>query len=218
MVEPTIPASSPYYRARHYDQSVGRFLGEDSAGFADGVNFYRYVHNNPGDGTDPSGLTTFKGFPADLEVQLRNAVDEALKKLKETCPSCAGKDGPKIANYIENGTFVFQPKSKKCGHTGPVSFLKWRHEFGLGPAAFGPACCSLASTLVHEVVHGHPIEEGPLPQSGQSLGRSIWRDSNGGPFPSSIHVGWDVMTWLQPLRRQRSRFQGNARSCPCRKA
>ena len=143
-----------YYRARYYDQSVGRFLGEDSAGFADGVNFYRYVHNNPGDSTDPSGLTTFKGFPADLEVQLRNAVDEALKKLKETCPSCAGKDGPKIANYIENGTFVFQPKSKKCGHTGPVSFLRWRHEFGLGPTAFGPTCCSLASTLVHEVVHG----------------------------------------------------------------
>ena len=145
-----------YYRARYYDPSTGRFLSEDESGFHDGANFYRYVHNDPVDNTDPTGFTTYKGFPADEEVLLRNAVNEAIKRLQETCDgrSCAGADGPKLVNVIENATFVYQPKSKLCGHTGPVTFLRLRHTFGLGPAAFGPECCSLASTLVHEAVHG----------------------------------------------------------------
>ena len=86
-----------YYRARYYDPSGGRFLSEDETGFNDGVNFYRYVHNDPVDSTDPTGFTTYKGFPADREVQMRNAVAEALAKLTSSggCngsnPPCAGK-------------------------------------------------------------------------------------------------------------------------------
>ena len=155
-----------YYRARYYDQSTGRFLSEDETGFHDGVNFYRHVHNDPIDNTDPTGFTTYKGFPADKEVQLRNAVDEAVKKLSDTCSSghsCAGADGPNLINLIQNATFVFQPKSKDCGQTGPATVLRIRHTFGLEPLAFEPICCSLASTLVHEAVHGltHPSNKRP---------------------------------------------------------
>jgi RHS repeat-associated protein len=45
-----------YYRARYYDPNVGRFINEDPAGFAAGVNFYTYVHDNPGNWEDPLGL------------------------------------------------------------------------------------------------------------------------------------------------------------------
>jgi RHS repeat-associated protein len=146
-----------HYRARYYDPTAGRFLSEDQTGFGDGVDFYRYVRNDPVDSTDPTGFTTFKGFTADQEVQLRNAVDEALKKLRDTCTtghSCAGADAPKIINYLENGTFVLNNKASWCGHTGPISYLQWRHTFSLGLSAFQKICCSLASTMVHEVVHG----------------------------------------------------------------
>jgi len=144
-----------YYRARYYDQNVGRFLSEDSSGFGDGVNFYRYAHNWPIDNADPTGLMTYKGFPADLEIQMRNAVNDVLKKLSPTegCdgsnPPCAGKDSPKLANIIQDATFVYQPNSKNCGHTGPISFTGLTHTFGVG-AQCGP----LASTLLHEAVHG----------------------------------------------------------------
>jgi len=43
-----------YYRARYYDQSVGRFLNEDPARL--GANYYAYVSNGPTRWTDPSGL------------------------------------------------------------------------------------------------------------------------------------------------------------------
>jgi RHS repeat-associated protein len=45
-----------YYRARYYDSSVGRFLGEDPISFQGGTNFYVYVRNNPTNFIDPYGL------------------------------------------------------------------------------------------------------------------------------------------------------------------
>jgi len=44
-----------YYRARYYDPTVGRFMSEDPIHFRAGVNFYRYVGNNPALFTDPMG-------------------------------------------------------------------------------------------------------------------------------------------------------------------
>ena len=45
-----------HYRARYYDQSVGRFTSEDPIDFRGGTNFYRYVLNSPTNLTDPWGL------------------------------------------------------------------------------------------------------------------------------------------------------------------
>ena len=154
-----------YMRARYFDPVTGKFMSEDPTRFRDSVNFYRYVRNDPVDNTDPTGFTTYKGFPADKEAQMKNAVAEALAKLtpppgggcggsNPPTPPCAGADGPKLANLIQNATFVYQPNSNNCGQTGPASVLGFRHVFGIGPLAFGPRCCSLASTLVHEAVHG----------------------------------------------------------------
>jgi RHS repeat-associated protein len=44
-----------YYRARYYDSSSGRFISEDPVRFKSGLNFFRYVDNNPVDYIDPSG-------------------------------------------------------------------------------------------------------------------------------------------------------------------
>jgi RHS repeat-associated protein len=45
-----------FYRARYYDSSIGRFVSEDPLRFRAGVDFYRYVSNDPIDSTDPYGL------------------------------------------------------------------------------------------------------------------------------------------------------------------
>ncbi len=46
-----------YYRARLYDQNVGRFINEDPIAFKGGINFYPYASNNPTNLTDPTGLS-----------------------------------------------------------------------------------------------------------------------------------------------------------------
>ncbi|WP_340643885.1 RHS repeat-associated core domain-containing protein [Phenylobacterium sp.] len=45
-----------HYKARVYDPMKGRFLQTDPIGYGDGMNIYRYVHGDPMNGTDSSGL------------------------------------------------------------------------------------------------------------------------------------------------------------------
>jgi hypothetical protein len=48
--------TSPHYRARYYDPSIGRFVSEDPIGYAGGRNQYAYAASNPALYLDPSGL------------------------------------------------------------------------------------------------------------------------------------------------------------------
>jgi RHS repeat-associated protein len=45
-----------YYRMRYYSPQQGRFLQPDPIGYADGMNIYAYVGNNPLNSIDPWGL------------------------------------------------------------------------------------------------------------------------------------------------------------------
>jgi len=69
-----------YYRARYYDLQAGRFLSEDSKHFKAGVNFYRYVNNNPVLLSDPKGacpLQQQKCFELQTIVQVTGALAAA---------------------------------------------------------------------------------------------------------------------------------------------
>jgi len=45
-----------FYRARYYDPQSGRFLSEDPARFAGGINFFPYAYNDSINLNDPRGL------------------------------------------------------------------------------------------------------------------------------------------------------------------
>jgi len=47
---------SYFYRARYYDQNIGRFLSDDPLKFGAGIDFYAYVNNRPLSKKDPLGL------------------------------------------------------------------------------------------------------------------------------------------------------------------
>jgi RHS repeat-associated protein len=52
-----------YYRRRYYNPTAGRFLSEDPSGLGPDINPYRYVGNDPTNGTDPSGMETIPLIP-----------------------------------------------------------------------------------------------------------------------------------------------------------
>ncbi len=49
------PLGLYYYKARMYSPMLGRFLQTDPVGYADDLNWYAYVGNNPVNNTDPDG-------------------------------------------------------------------------------------------------------------------------------------------------------------------
>jgi uncharacterized protein RhaS with RHS repeats len=79
--------SGSYYRARYYDPSTGRFLSEDPLGVQDNIDMYVYVGNNAATYQDFWGLYTLKGFTPDQQVRMNNAINDAISKLRVSCPS-----------------------------------------------------------------------------------------------------------------------------------
>lgn len=97
-----------YYRARHYDPKVGRFLQQDPLPPRPAeMNAYVYVSNNPVNVTDPLGLATFERRDCDL-------VDEAQ------CIANCGPRGVKSCkrNWMKypkpDGSSVWQKSSLSC--------------------------------------------------------------------------------------------------------
>lgn len=123
---------------------------------------------------DPLGLYKLKNFPPAQAADMKNAMDQAISKLR-ACPSCAGEDGPKIANTIEHTTFVYvsdlrskpirmggedYPAAPICGDSGEksppakpthvilIGGLNWDHP--------NQCHCGLPSLIAHEASHKPP--------------------------------------------------------------
>jgi RHS repeat-associated protein len=74
-----------YGRARYYDPRTGRWLSQDSLGFATGdVNLYRYVSNSPANFIDPSGNACEyeDALPIYCGLDITKILKKALKELK----------------------------------------------------------------------------------------------------------------------------------------
>jgi RHS repeat-associated protein len=100
-----------YFRARYYDPSSGRFLGEDPIRFYGGVNFYSYVGNNPVNMIDPFGL--FPRLPR-WRVRTRKCEPDEYKKCEK---QCAAENKSVEQCVVQQG---LRPTRAKVGPSGQV--------------------------------------------------------------------------------------------------
>jgi RHS repeat-associated protein len=99
-----------YYRARYYDPVRSRFVSPDPIGFGGGINFYRYVRNNPQGRRDPRGLQEqwpgdpLPGLvdPADEWRELMNAIVRLYSRMgRKICEQLCEKTIDKVCPRLE---------------------------------------------------------------------------------------------------------------------
>ncbi len=79
-----------YDRARYYDEALGRFMGQDPAGFGAGdTDLYRYVGNDPTNDADPSGLLAVTLFVKEGKKGRRSFPVTATGTVGAIDPDCA---------------------------------------------------------------------------------------------------------------------------------
>ena len=114
--------NSYYYRARHYNSRIGRFLQRDPLGHKGGPNFYEYVGSNPINRIDPFGLdfvvvgsrpvTGWVGaFGSHMSLEYFNkdcpTVTEGTSFDSGTVPTGAHRTSSSVELLVDSNTFGY---------------------------------------------------------------------------------------------------------------
>jgi RHS repeat-associated protein len=108
--------------ARYYSPLLGRFLSEDPAGIAGGLNLYAYAGNDPVDAEDPSGLggpcvaTVIWPYSGHYDDEGNFVYDWIGRGIvtNVTCPSSSSPSGAPGGSGTPNGTLMQQQKVNYC--------------------------------------------------------------------------------------------------------
>ncbi|HEV2772337.1 MAG TPA: SpvB/TcaC N-terminal domain-containing protein [Thermoleophilaceae bacterium] len=105
-----------YFGARFYAPWLGRWTSSDPAGFADGLNLYRYARNNPVTLVDPDGRQSQGGGGGDIIPHTGFTGQETLADIREFARSHNRVLDPSVTE--ENYRSAWIPHPTKPGGVG----------------------------------------------------------------------------------------------------
>ena len=143
-----------YYRARYYDPTIGRFIGEDPKRFRADVNSYRYVLDNPANLVDPWGLEPIGPYNPGFKPYGPPSGDNPFQHWPfngNLWPGFTPQDGVCTTGPFAN-TMNSRPCVKKCCKEHDDCYTKYNCNFSsfLGGLPFGP--CQLCNYTVENCI------------------------------------------------------------------
>ena len=180
-----------YYRTRYYDPGTGRFVNEDPLSLSTGLNFYRYVDNNPPLFNDPFGLWKNTGKPADpykntIVCDGKGSIRVQLNKLLPSVPEVQRCLGPCLRQHEQqHKRDALQQNPMVCQGSKngiQVGFSNNKEQASSEIAAYNletkclenqkkQAKCDTCNPLIDKQLRG--IREDELPKWNQQLSPSV---------------------------------------------
>jgi len=165
-----------YARARWYDPSLGRFMSEDPAGFAGGVNPYTFADDDPINGRDPSGMFYGEGplnaynscgiycqFATDL-YHNRGPSKVPHATLKGANPECFFCNRVYFIGVHGSGIIG-------AGPTGGVGFILWSNE---GPGIYNTVGGGFGGAVGAGIALGSSTNLSSFRGWSNGSGASVW--------------------------------------------
>ena len=186
-----------YARARWYDPSAGRFIGEDPLGFEGGdLNISRYANNDPVNLSDPTGLFSL----GDLFDKGGDILGDALRDVRDFVVDAVYDTGDLFEEQWDNGNI-----QKGLLVAGTLASGGALAVGRLGPLGFAAGSLQFASGVVssYEVFSGDQIGDGTF---SRTLGASaaitggFWGNLPGGSTGRSVSAasglasGYEIAT------------------------
>ena len=152
-----------YNNQRWYRAEWGRYTQHDPLSELEpDTSPFVYAAARPLTVSDRSGLTSYDGFNEDQERQMRDAVEQAIQRLKRTC--CGGDNTPELIHILQNANFVYPApgslwtrvenyKTDCAFVVKPI--MVFTNTVIVTPNSFRNNCnyCSLAEVVLHEANH-----------------------------------------------------------------